>query len=80
VQPFKRGASCQSTIVEQRYRIRELLKENPSLQRDVGSWIDEVYDHAVRLTTLDTGLERAHFPKTWPYTVEQTLDQDFLPE
>ncbi len=80
VQPAKRGKSWQSTIVEQRYRISDLLKENPSFRPRMNDWIAEEYDHAVRLATIDTGLERDHFPKAWPYTVEQSLDQDFLPE
>jgi hypothetical protein len=79
VQPMKRNASWQSTIVEQRFRIRKLLEENPSFQTELASWIDEEYEHAVHMATLDTGLERERFPSSWPYTVEQTLDQTFLP-
>ena len=80
VQPMKRSASWQSPIAEQRFRVRKLLDENPSFQPELGRWIAEEYEHAVRLATLDTGFERERFPASWPYTVEQTLALDFLPE
>jgi hypothetical protein len=63
VQPIKRKASWQSTIAEQRYRIFDLLKQNPSFRPRMNDWIAEEYDHAVRLATIDTSLERQHFPK-----------------
>jgi len=73
---MKRSASWQSTIAEQRFRIRKLLEENPSFLPELANWIDQEYEHAVR--SLDTGLERERFPSSWPYTVDQTLDQGFL--
>jgi hypothetical protein len=79
VQPMKRSASWQSTIAEQRFRICKLLKENPSFRQELANWIDEEYEHAVHMATLDTGFERERFPSSWTYTVEQTLDQGFLP-
>jgi hypothetical protein len=47
---------------------------------ELAKWIDQEYDRAVHLATLDTGFERERFPSSWPYTVEQTLDQGFLPD
>jgi hypothetical protein len=79
VQPIKRSASWQSMIAEQRFRICKLLEENPSFLPELANWIDQEYEHAVRLATLDTGFERERFPSSWPYTVDQTLDQGFLP-
>lgn len=80
VQPMKRSARWQSTIAEQRFRVRKPLEENPSFLPELAGWIREEYEQAVHMATLDTGFERARFPGCWPYTVEQTLDQDFLPE
>jgi len=80
VQPMKRSASWQSTIAAQRFRIRKLLDENPSFGPELVNWIDQEYDHSVHMATLDTGLERQRFPSSWPYTLEQTLDQSFLPD
>ncbi len=80
VQPMKRSASWQSTISEQRFRIGKLLDDNPSFRPELAKWIDQEYDHAVHLATLDTGLDRGRFPSSWPYTVEQTLDRGFLPD
>ncbi|MGO4882018.1 MAG: DUF29 domain-containing protein [Bryobacteraceae bacterium] len=80
VQPMKRSTSWQSTIAEQRFRIGKLLEENPSFRPELADWIGQEYEHAVYLAMLDTGLERDRFPSVWPYTVEQTLDREFLPE
>jgi len=80
VQPMKRSASWQSMIAEQRFRIGKLLDDNPSFRQELAKWIDQEYDHAVHLATLDTGLKRDRFPSSWPYTLEQTLDRGFLPD
>lgn len=79
-QPAKRSASWRRTILEQRFRIAGLLGQNPSFRPELEPWIAQVYDHAVRLASIDTGLPETAFPKNWPYSVEQTLDRDFLPE
>jgi hypothetical protein len=79
VQPMKRNSGWQGTIAEQRFRIRKLLEDNPSFLPQLPDWIGQEYEHAVKLATLDTGFERERFPSVWPYTVDQTLDADFLP-
>jgi len=79
VQPMKRCASWQSTIAGQRFRICRLLEDNPSFRPELTKWIDREYEHAVHLATLDTGFERERFPTVWPYTLDQTLGQSFLP-
>jgi hypothetical protein len=61
-------------------RIGKLLDDNPSFRPELAKWVDQEYDHAVHMATLDTGLGRERFPSSWPYTVEQTLDQGSLPD
>ena len=80
MQPHMRSASWRRTIMEQRFRIERLLKQNPSFRRELKDWVGEMYEHAVGLASIDTGLEESSFPKSCPYTVERTLDQKFLPE
>jgi hypothetical protein len=80
IQPIKRSPSWRRTITEQRFRIKELLQENLSFRPELQNWITEVHEYAVRLASIDTGLDQGSFPRSWPYTVEQTLDQNFLPE
>jgi hypothetical protein len=57
-----------------------LLNENPSFQPEVNNWIGELHRHAFRLASTDTGLEESAFPAFRPLTLEQALDQKFLPE
>ncbi len=79
-QPQKRSPSWRRTIMEQRFRIHRLLKQNPSFRRELKDWVAEVYEHAVGLAAIDTSLEESSFPKSCPFTVEETLDRKFLPE
>ena len=80
VQPMKRSPNWRSTIAEQRFRIGKLLNENPSFQAELPNWIAQEYAHAVHLASLDTGFEPTRFPQSWPFTLEQTLDDSFLPD
>jgi hypothetical protein len=79
-QPGLRGRSWQSTLREQRRQAEKLLKESPSLQLQVPALIDEAYPDA-RADVLDeTGLRPRTFPAECPFTIEQILDQQYLPE
>jgi predicted DNA-binding ribbon-helix-helix protein len=68
-----------STLVEQRERIKRLLKDSPSLRRCLDEYIEESYPAAVKMAALETRLPASRFPSTCPYSVAQILDQDFTP-
>jgi hypothetical protein len=40
----------------------------------------EAYEDACEQTAAETGLPRSRLSKTSPYTLEQALDPDFLPD
>ena len=80
VQPGLRGGSWQSILRGQRRQAEKLLKESPSLQPQLPVLIDEAYP-AARADALDeTGLRPQAFPADCPFTLEQVLRQDYLPE
>jgi len=79
-QPAKRSHSWQNTIDAQRVRIELVFTNSPSLRRAVPDAAAEVYRHAVRLAAGQTRLPRDAFPAECPFTPEQILDEDFLPE
>ncbi|RIK33423.1 MAG: DUF29 domain-containing protein [Chloroflexi bacterium] len=79
-QPDKRSRSWQATIRIQRIRLHKLLRENPSLRAQLDQVIIEAYEVAVEAAWGETGLDSTVFPTTCPYTAEQILDADFLPE
>lgn len=81
-QPSKRitGRSWQLTIVEQRGRLRRVLRKNPSLRARLPEIVAEVYPDAVQLAVVETGLDKRTFPVECPWTAEEVLDEEFWPE
>jgi hypothetical protein len=80
VQPERRGRSWRDTLIEQRRQAEKLLKESPSLRPQLRHLRDEAYPDAVRDAVRDTGLRAQTFPPDCPFTVEQVLDQAYVPD
>lgn len=73
-QPSQRKGGWESTIQEQRLRIRRLLSKNPSLGPLVEESIAEAYPEAVMNAAFETGtMVEQDFPRTCPYTMEEIL-------
>jgi len=79
-QPARRSRGWQDTIAEQRDQLDRLIKNSPSLRRAAGPSLPDVYPNAVRRARIQTGLSFDDFPRTCPFTENQVLDHDFLPE
>ncbi len=79
-QSEQRSNSWRSTIREQRRRIRQHLEENPSLQPYLPEALQRGYEDGIDLAIQDTNLPEAVFPAACPYSLEQTLGAEFLPE
>jgi hypothetical protein len=67
------------TIREQRKRLNRLLKKNPSLKPYLIEVFDEMYLDARDITIDKTGLPSDTFPVQSIVTVEQALDEAYLP-
>lgn len=78
-QPEHKIRSWDSTIDEQRRQIELIIDDSPSLRPTVQAKMDSCYPHALRKAAGETGLPLSHFPPQLPYSVEQLLDDDFLP-
>lgn len=78
-QSGRRGASWQRTIKEQRKEIIYDLKVTPSLKAllNDSEWHEMIWGRAVGIAANETGLD--DFPESCPWTTEQILDQNFLP-
>jgi len=63
-QKDRRSNNWRRTIKDQRRRLEKLLSENPSLKAEAN----------------ETGLDNENFPANCPYSVEQILNADYLPE
>ena len=79
-QPEQRSSGWRGSIVEHRRRLRYDLEESPSLRPHAAEVFARAYADAREQASAETGLPVRSFPKSSPYTLEQTLDPKFLPD
>lgn len=79
-QPEKKSRSWRATIVTQRAELRRLFEQSPSLKAKVQDAVEDVYADAIDGATIETGLAARRFPRKCPFTPDQILDREFLPE
>jgi hypothetical protein len=82
-QPINRGTSWKATIEDARLELADFLSESITLKNKVESEFKNkaiVYRRAVNWASRETGIEKKVFPKDCPFTLEQCLDEEFLPE
>ena len=79
-QPNKRSRSWQSSIFEHRIRLDEDLKDSPSLKPYFQEIFDKCYQNGKKQASIETGLSLKAFPEESPFTIEEVLDEYFLPE
>jgi hypothetical protein len=77
-QPGKRSKSWSNTIYEQRYQIKELIKESPSLKPYLRDAVVESYSDALE-AMRETSLDESSFPQECCYNLEQILEKEFFP-
>lgn len=69
-----------SKILGQRWRIEQILKQSPSLGRYAASALVKDYPHTAQRVSLETGVPLTQFPQECPFTLDQVLDDKFLPD
>jgi hypothetical protein len=79
-QPGLRGNSLRLTVEEQRYRLEDHLKDNPSLNAQLGQAMRDAYRLALVEAERETGLARKTFPVECPFSFDQAMSPDFWPE
>ncbi|MBW4690546.1 MAG: DUF29 domain-containing protein [Lyngbya sp. HA4199-MV5] len=78
-QPERRSSSWKGSIVEHRQRIRDELKDSPSLKPYLEQIFAECYINAVERAIAETDLPAETFPRSCPYTLSATLDSSYMP-
>ena len=80
-QPTHRGMSWERTIKDQRKMVQKRVKQTPSLKASLldTEWIDDAWTDATLQAAKETGIELIKFPQACPWTMEQVLDDEFLP-
>ena len=79
-QPDQRSSSWPGSIVGHRRRLRDDLKDSPSLRGYASDILDEAYADAREQVSVESRLPLRALPKASPYTLDQTLDPTFLPD
>ena len=79
-QPAKRTNSWKSSIREHRRRLRDDFKVSPSLKRHFEEVFDECYQDGRAQAADEMGLPLDTFPPLSPFTPEQVLNPDYLPQ
>jgi hypothetical protein len=79
-QPGFRSSSWRGTIKEQRVQIADLLDESPSLKSVLAQDFSKIYGLSVSKALRETGLAETTFPAECPFTPDQIMAEDFLPD
>lgn len=77
-QPEPKSRAWLGAVREQRSEIERILEQSPSLDALIAEYADHVYKAAFERAGAETGIPRAAFPQTNPYTKEQLLDTEFV--
>lgn len=76
-QPGRQSRDWRSTIRTERRDLRDVIEDNPSLRPYQSEILAVAYARGRRDALDETGLY--HMPEECPWTIEQVLDEDFLP-
>ena len=80
-QTERRSRSWTATIAEQRQQLELLFEDSPSLFKSyTPEVVESSYGYARRKASRETRLPLHTFPETSPYTLTETLNEDFFPE
>ena len=79
-QPELRSNSWRNTIDVQRFDVKELLEDNPSLAASLNERMEKAYQKSVMLAVWETGLSKSIFPVACPFSAEQLLREEYGPE
>jgi Domain of unknown function DUF29 len=68
------------SILDARHEISKDLATNRTLREFPAERLADAYRYARRVAALETELPLVTFPDACPWTIDQILDEDFLPE
>jgi Domain of unknown function DUF29 len=79
-QPSRRSRSRLDSMASARMEMEWLLDHSPGLKSSLAGLVRAQYTRAVKRASIQTDLSRKSFSAECPYTLQQILDDDFLPE
>ncbi|MGL4401181.1 MAG: DUF29 domain-containing protein [Luteolibacter sp.] len=77
-QPQRRGRSWYQSVWSGQAELSDMLQRMPSLKNFLVDTLasQDIYEKALRMAVKETGLSRAHFPQSNPYTYEDVTSRD----
>lgn len=79
-QPALQGNSWRLTIKEQRLRLKNHLKDNPSLKAILPMALQDAYEIALIDAERETGLAGSSFPPSCPWPIDTILADGYWPD
>lgn len=79
-QPDQRSSGWKGTIREQRKELRRSFKDSTNLLNYAKSNWQNEYEDAKEVASDESGLPLSAFPEEPPFTFEQVVDENYLPE
>jgi hypothetical protein len=79
-QPGARSKSWSATIREQRREIAQVVEDSPSLKSYPAEQLRNSYPGARLIASQETGIAFDLFPEQCPFSSDNVLDSEFLPE
>lgn len=74
-QPAMRCNSWENSIENAKFRIKRLVKKNPSLNKEVSEVIPDAYYSAKLQASSETGLDKKTFPEECPWTSDKLFPE-----
>lgn len=78
-QPDRRSGGWQGTLIEQRQELEGLVSRGV-LRNHAEAELEDLYAKAVERAAAETGLPAETFPVACPYTLDQLLSAEMLPD
>ena len=78
--PARSTQSWRATLREHRRRLRDEFADSPSLRPYAEGILAERYQDTCEEEADEAGLSPETFPTTCPFTLDQVLDRNFLPD
>ena len=75
-----RSNSWKNKIEHQRFKVKDVLDESPSLKYELDKKLSHAYKEALMIAVEQTELNRDTFPKTCPFSLKEALNESFSPE
>ena len=75
-----RSSSWKGIIRHQRDELNSMFEDSYNLKKHAEDSFSKSYKKAREIASDETGLPLSHFPEAPPFTFEQAIGEDYLPE